>query len=447
MQIIHHGAHKGVTGSCHELQLDDSKSLLIDCGVFQGSDAGKHRSMEIEFSIRNLVALIVTHVHADHIGRIPFLFEAGFHGPIFCSIPTARLLPIMLEDGIKLGITRNKETIRKFMSELKHRLRPIEFDEWVAIPGGAKIRMTPSGHVLGASVVEIDYEDERFVFSGDIGSRHTPILFDPKSPERADVLVMESTYGDRIHEDRENRMGRLESILCRTMENRGVTLIPAFSLGRTQELLYELNRIFEDIEYKRSCTLIEKIDVIVDSPMALKLTDIYNDSKEHWDEDAKRILSVDSEPLIFKNLIEIDENNEHRGTVDHLKRTGKPAIVIAGSGMCNGGRIMDYLKEFLDKETTDIVFVGYQAFGTLGRYIQESAGKPGAKVTIDHRQIPVKAKVHTLSGYSAHADQKDLLDFVQGMPSRPKLIRLVHGEDHAKEVLKGKLEELGYVVG
>jgi len=179
----------------------------------------------------------------------------------------------------------------------------------------------------------------------------------------------------------------------------------------------------------------------------LKLTDVYNDSKEHWDEDAKRILSVDTEPLIFKNLIEIDESSAHRGTVDHLKRTGKPAIVIAGSGMCNGGRIMDYLKEFLDKETTDVVFVGYQAFGTLGRYIQESAGKPDAKVTINHRQIPLRAKVHTLSGYSAHADQKDLIEFVTGMPSRPKLIRLVHGENHPKEVLKGKLEELGYVVG
>jgi len=447
MQIVHHGAHTGVTGSCHELVLDESKSLLVDCGMFQGTDVAEHRSMEIEFSISNVLSLIVTHVHTDHVGRIPYLLEAGFRGPIFCSIPTSRLLPIMLEDGMKLGITRNKEKIRTFLGELKGLLRPLEFDEWVPIPGGAKIRLTPSGHILGACMVEIDYNEERFVFSGDVGSRHTPILYNPKSPERADVLVLESTYGDRIHEDREHRMGRLESILCRTMENRGVTIIPAFSLGRTQELLFELNRIFEQIEYKRSCTLLDKIDVIVDSPMALKLTDVYNDSKEHWSDDAKRVLSVDSQPLVFKNLIEIDESSEHRGTVDYLKRTGKPAIVIAGSGMCNGGRIMNYLKEFLDKDTTDVVFVGYQAFGTTGRYIQESAGKPDAFVTIDHRRIRLRAKVHTLSGYSAHADQQDLLQLVKGMPSRPKLIRLVHGEDHAKEVLKDKLEELGFVVG
>ncbi|MFN9917088.1 MAG: MBL fold metallo-hydrolase, partial [Pirellulaceae bacterium] len=195
---------------------------------------------------------------------------------------------------------------------------------------------TPAGHVLGSAVVEIDYKEERFVFSGDIGSRCTPLLNEPISPERADMLVLESTYGDRLHEGREDRVQRLEAILCHTMENRGVTIIPAFSLGRTQEILYEMNRIFEGIEYKRTCSLIDNIDVIVDSPMAVKLTDIYNRMQGFWSEEAKAVLSVDNQPLIFKNLYQIDERGEHRGALEHLRRTRKPAIVIAGSGMCSG---------------------------------------------------------------------------------------------------------------
>jgi metallo-beta-lactamase family protein len=439
MRLEHHGALPGVTGSCHHLHLDEKKSYLIDCGMFQGADAALRESMDIEFPIDTVQALLVTHVHIDHIGRIPYLFEAGYRGPIFCSKPTARLMPIMLEDAMKLGITRNKAKIKDFLNDLKSRLRPLAYNTWVPIPGGASIRMIPAGHVLGSVVIEVEYQGERYVFSGDLGSRHTPILNDPISPERADALVLESTYGDRTK--------RLEQILCRTMENRGVTLIPAFSLGRTQELLFELNRIYEGVNYEPTCTNLKNIDVIVDSPLALKLTDIYNEMHEFWSDEAQRVLTIDSQPLIFDNLVEIDESGEHRGTVDYLKRTRRPAIVIAGSGMCNGGRIMDYLKEFLDKETTDVVFVGYQAVGTLGRIIQDSSEVEGGTVKIDHQSIPVRAKVHTLSGYSAHADQSDLLKFVQGIPEKPGLIRLVHGEDHAKAVLASKLTELGHHVG
>ena len=240
-------------------------------------------------------------------------------------------------------------------------------------------------------------------------------------------------------------MHRLESILCNTMTNKGVTLIPAFSLGRTQELLYELNIIMEEIGYKTQCSLLKQIDVIVDSPLAIKLTDIYEQMQDYWDAEAHQVLTVDKQPLVFKNLVEIDNGAEHRSMVNYLKRSGKPAIVIAGSGMCTGGRIMDYLHEFLNKESTDVVFVGFQAEGTTGRAIQNSQGGHGT-VRIDHADIEVKAKTHTLSGYSAHANQSDLTRFVEGIPVKPREIRLVHGETQAREVLAEKLRELGYSV-
>ncbi len=461
MQITHHGGHLGVTGSCHELHFKDSRSVLIDCGMFQGQDARGREGMEIDFPLADVQALILTHVHIDHIGRIPYLLEAGFNKPIYCTKPTAKLLPIMLEDAMRLGITRNRRVIKEFLDDLRRLVRPIPYGKWTSLETGKsqaehhaksegthrdlEFRFQPAGHILGSSYVETHYGDERYVFSGDLGSRCTPILFDPISPERADVLVLESTYGDRIHEGRETRLHRLESILCETMQNRGVTIIPAFSLGRTQELLYEMNLIMEEIGHKTQCTLLKQIDIIVDSPLSIKLTDIYEQMQEFWDDEAREVLTVDKQPLVFKNLVEIDRGGEHRETLNYLLKSGKPAIVIAGSGMCTGGRVVDYLKAFLGKENTDIVFVGYQGIGTLGREIQNCQGGNG-KVWIDHIPVEVKAKTYTLSGYSAHADQSDLLRFVQGIPVKPREIRLVHGETPAKAALAEKLTGLGYNV-
>ncbi len=442
MEITHHGAREGVTGSCHQLHLTDSRSLLIDCGTFQGKDAKEHEDPEIDFPLDGIQALIVTHVHIDHIGRIPYLLDAGFRGPIYCTQPTAKLMPLMLEDAIRLGVTRKKREIQEYLKDLKRLFHPLPYDKWEKLDGGTRIRFQQAGHVLGSAYVEIEHGEERFVFSGDLGSRETPLLKDPISPERADVLVLESTYGNRIHEGREERTKNLEEILCRTLSNRGVTIIPAFSLGRTQELLYEMNKIFEHIQHETKCSLLHAVDVIVDSPLANRLTDIYNGMKEFWDEEAKEVLEIDSQPLVFKNLVEIDRHGEHRDTIEYLKNSGVPAVIVAGSGMCTGGRVVNYLKEFVGRETTDIVFIGFQAAGTPGRYIQSNS----EWVRLDGRPYTIRAKVHTLSGYSAHADQSDLIRFVQGIPNKPRLIRLVHGEPDAKAALAEKLRELGYVV-
>lgn len=441
MRVEHHGALEGVTGSCHQLFINDSRSLLVDCGMFQGKDAKGRDEEKIDFSIEGIQGLVVTHVHLDHVGRIPYLIAAGFKGPIYCSPPTAKLLPLMLEDAMRVGVTRNKRLIERFLQDLRRHIRPMSYNKWHKIDGGIEMRLTPAGHVLGSAVVEFDYQDERFVFSGDLGSRHQPLLKEPTSPERADFLVLESTYGDRNHVGRDQRVKQLEDVLCRTLENKGVTIIPAFSVGRTQELLYEMNEIFEHLSVRCACDMLKAVDVIIDSPLAQRFTALYEDLKQYWNDEAQHVLSYDDQPLVFHNLVKIEDHGEHRDTIEYLRESKLPAIVIAASGMCSGGRVVNYLKEFLGDPNTDVVFVGYQAWGTPGRYIQDTEW-----VRLDGRRYDVKAETHQLSGYSAHADQSDLIRFVEGMSERPKAIRLVHGETDAKAALKKELEDRGYSV-
>lgn len=441
MHVVHHGAFEGVTGSCHQLMINDSRSLLIDCGMFQGADAKNRDQEKIEFPLEGIQGLIVTHVHLDHVGRIPYLIAAGFNGPIYCSPPTAKLLPLMMEDSLRVGVTRNKRLIERFLHDLQKHIRPVSYDKWHKLDGGVEMRLSHAGHVLGSAIVEIDRGGERFVFSGDLGSRHQPLLKEPISPERADFLVLESTYGNRNHVGREERVEQLEKILCHTLENRGVTIIPAFSVGRTQELLYEMNEIFERVEKSKCCSLLRAVDVLIDSPLAGRFTEIYDDMREYWDDEAKHVLTYDEQPLVFNNLVQVDDHREHRDTIQYLQDSQLPAVVIAASGMCAGGRVVNYLKAFLGDPNSDVVFVGFQAAGTPGRYIQDTDW-----VKLDGKRYDIKARVHQLSGYSAHADQSDLIRFVEGMTERPKAIRLVHGENDAKKALSEELAKRGYNV-
>jgi metallo-beta-lactamase family protein len=251
-EVIHHGGQKTVTGSCHELcvQGDAEKySILIDCGLLQGEN--DNRSALIDFPIAHIRALVVTHVHIDHVGRIPHLFAAGFKGPIFCSEPSAKLLPLVLEDAVKIGFTRDKYLIEKFTQQLKSQIVPLAYGLWYETTSDCSsrlsVRLKPAGHILGSAYLETRIcapgEDHRVVFSGDIGAPYTPLLPAPKSPYRADTLILESTYGDRLHINRKERRLALQAIIEKSLIDRGVILIPAFSIGRTQELLYEIESI------------------------------------------------------------------------------------------------------------------------------------------------------------------------------------------------------------
>ena len=442
MQLTHHGGHDGVTGSCHQLTFDSGRALLVDCGLFQGDDAKRHPNLEIEFPLDAIEALLLTHVHIDHVGRLPYLMAAGFKGPIYCTKPTAKLLPLVIEDALKIGFTRNRRMIEAFQDAVADRLRPLEYGTWNDVFDGVQIRLSPAGHILGSCYIELDAEGQRVVFSGDLGAPHAPLLKDPSAPERADLLVLESTYGDKNHQGRTERQDTLERILRKTLDDKGVTIVPAFSLGRTQELLYEMNGIFERLQDQEGRSIMKAVDVIVDSPMASKFTELYQGLEEYWDAEAQQLLKYDDQPLVFENLTTIGDHSEHQSTLDYLDKSNLPAVIIAGSGMCSGGRVMNYLKRFLGEANTDVVFVGYQGRGTPGRDIQAKRDH----VQLDGQEYAIRASVHSISGYSAHADQTNLLDFIRNMQQPPAEVALVHGEEEPKAALAKEIEQLGITV-
>lgn len=456
--ITHHGATQGVTGSCHQLHLDAQRSVLIDCGLLQ--EGGAHSGRVIEFPIEGVKALVVTHVHLDHAGRIPDLLVAGYRGPIVCSEPSAKMLPLVLWDAMKVS-GWEADAIQQCLRLLGRLVIPLAFDEWYdidpAAEPGCRLRLQRAGHLLGSAYVEFDVHDERrrenrrIVFSGDLGAGNSALLCKPHSPERADVLVLESTYGDRLHAEGATRRQRLEQVVERALIDRGTVLFPAFSVGRTQELLFELEAILHDKQLlsqggsealPRDSGPVDwsQLPIILDSPLASRLTAVYRELNGYWNADARQLLGDGRSPLGFRQLISIDSHHQHQQVVNYLKSTGRPAIVIAGNGMCSSGRIVNYLKAMLGDSRHEVVFTGYQARGTPGAVIQACEGAEGfVMVDLDGEMHEVRAKVLTVGGFSAHADQAGLTQFVSDIPEWPGRIILVHGEAAAKAALARKL--------
>ncbi len=444
-----------MTGSCHELRVDRGNGILVDCGLFQGeeksSGGANAQSLQIDFPIDHIQALVLTHVHIDHVGRLPHLIAAGFKGPIICSEPSALLLPLVLHDAV--AIRFQPRLAKRFVEYIKKYVVALPYHEWheIKLVGGnssLKVRLQRAGHILGSAYVECEVsarirqrrDKTRAVFSGDLGAPYTPLLPMFKAPYQADVVVLESTYGHRLHENRKERRQKLKEIIHRALQDRGVVLIPAFSIGRTQELLYEM----EDIIHRSKRAKItsdlrwDDLEIIVDSPLAAKFTEVYRSLKPFWDEEARQHLHEGRHPLTFEQLTTIDTHKDHIAAVQYLTRTARPCVVIAASGMCSGGRIVNYLKALIGDARTDVLFVGYQAKGTPGHNIQKYGSK-GGYVELDRRRYQIKAQIHTIHGYSAHGDQKDLVNFVMRMRHRPREIRLVHGDRSAKLQLKNRL--------
>ena len=454
--ILHHGARNGVTGSCHQLFVEGRNSLLVDCGLFQGAEtAADGRSaadrLEIDFPLEGVGALVLTHVHIDHCGRLPWLLAAGFKGPILCSEPSARLLPTVLADAFAVGVSRDRALIERYLGKVEPRIRALPYGKWHLVyrspDASCRIRLQRAGHILGSAYVECELsgaawpEPRRVVFSGDLGAPHAPLLPAPRPPWRADVLVLETTYGDRVHENRRDRRARLQAVVEHALQDGGTVIVPAFSIGRTQELLYE----FEDILHRqrvrpgKHSAAWGALRIFLDSPLAQRFTALYRELQPFWDAEARARVRAGRQPLSYDQLVAIDSHEEHLANVRRLARSREPAVVIAASGMCAGGRVVNYLREMLGDPRLDVLFVGYQARGTPGHAIQ-TYGPRGGYVELDGERVDIRAGIHILSGYSAHADRDDLTRFVTRMRHLPGEVRLVHGEDAVRAAFAGHLQ-------
>ena len=415
MNLTHIGAENCVTGSCHLVQ-DRGVSLLVDCGIAQGHDP-LLPFREWPAAAADIDYLFLTHAHIDHIGRVPDLIDAGFRGEIICTHATKALLNPMLRDGMSFS-SRTDSHIRAMEARIDDLTWGFELYGTFQLKNGITFHLKNAGHILGSCFIQFSFPRPdgfvfRVTFSGDLGCTDTPILPDPDPPDACELLVLESTYGDRNHEHRAERVQALEKALNHALADNGIVYIPAFSLGRTQELIYELDRINPGVP------------VFIDSPLGIRITRLYQQMDDFWDQEARDLKAAGDHPVKFDHLYAVERFKDHRRLL-HLQG---PAIIIAGSGMCTGGRIVSHLEHGLDDLKNDIFFVGFQAKGTPGRDILEG-------------RTPAKAAIHRLTGYSAHADQDTLAAWVAAMPEPPGEIRLVHGEPRAKKALGQRLKNL-----
>ena len=380
MNIIHLGGEYTVTGSCHLIRTK-GLNFLVDCGIAQGNDfVCVMESWPVAPS--DIDYLFLTHAHIDHIGRVPELIQNGFKGEILTSHPTKGLLGPMLIDA--MGFTHmSSNRVAKMSGIIDELSWGFEYNEEFDLKKGIAFKLGRAGHILGSCWVQLNMAEQgSVVFSGDLGAENAPLLCDPDIPDGCDILILESTYGDRMHEDRGDRVRVLGKILARALKDKGKVFIPCFALGRTQELIYEMDRLFSDQKLRTEFPELSprnKIPVFVDSPLGLEITNIYSKLSDYWDSEAQEILQRGDHPIDFKHLYGVKEHRDHLQLLD----MEGPAIILAGSGMCTGGRIRGHLKNGISDPKNDILFVGYQAMGTPGREILINSKVPVSYVVLE----------------------------------------------------------------
>jgi metallo-beta-lactamase family protein len=426
------GGVSAVTGANFLLESNDFK-ILVDCGLEQGTKycAPKNASKFV-YDPSTIDVLLVTHAHIDHTGRIPKLIKDGFKGKIYSTPETRRLAVVMLEDSMKL---LEREALHEGKDPLYNADNVREtFNLWETIPyrtktdigNGFSVFLKDAGHVLGSSMIELSYNGKKMVFTGDLGNTPTPLLKDTEDITDADYLLMESVYGDRNHESKEERVSKLEDIIEDTVKRKGALIIPVFSLEKTQVILYELNHLIEQGR-------VPPISVFLDSPLAIKITEIYKEMAKDFNADAQSAIKKGDDIFNFPNLHLTTTSEESKKILE----MPNPKIVMAGSGMSNGGRILHHELNYLGDEKNTLLLIGYQAAGTMGRQIVDGA----KNITIFGNSVPVKAHIERIDGYSSHKDSDHLVEFVGKTQDTVKKVFVVMGETKSSMFLVQKLRD------
>lgn len=438
MKITFYGSTEGVTGSNHIVEAA-GKKFLVDCGLFQGGDKADMKNWEdFPYDPEQIDFVLLTHSHIDHMGRLPVLIKKGFKGKIYATAPTAAFADIFLRDTCNIikGTAEKLGQDELFsIEDVEKTLQLFETHDYYKMINpaeGIDIKFYDAGHILGSSIIEVKADSKTVIFSGDLGNPPVPILRDTDAIKEADYVVMESTYGDRNHESSDQRKLELERAIEETVAHDGVVLMPSFAMERTQEILYEINELVGQ-------NRIPGIPVYLDSPLAEKATVIYKKFPQYFDQEAKGYLKDGDDFFNFPTLHFVKGREESI----RLDQDQSPKVIIAGSGMSTGGKIVFHEQAYLPKETTLLLIVGFQVEGTPGRQL-----KDGSKVVkIAGEEVEVKANVQSIESYSAHADQEKLIYWIGKFEKPIEKVILVHGEEAAKEALKHKIEEeKGYAV-
>ena len=455
MKITFLGATKTVTGSNFLVEAA-GKRILIDCGMWQGnSELEMQNAEDFEFNPESIDFMILTHAHIDHSGRIPKLYNEGYRNPIYAHKATCDLCTLMLPDSGHIqemeNEWKNKKRKRKGEKELPplytaedalksmEVFKPVQYDEIVELTPEIHFRLNDAGHMLGSSIIELWVKEgdreKKTVFTGDLGNNDIPLLDAPTMITSADYLVMESTYGSRKHLRNDEKAEMFLNIVAETLDNGGTVVIPSFAVGRTQEILYEINKLKEvknDDEFRRKYKTLMKSSVYVDSPLAISATEVFRENANLFDPEVIEKMEKGDNPLEFPGLKFTRTSDESKA----LNESNESSIIISASGMCEVGRIKHHLKHNIWNPKSTILFVGYQAPGTLGYNIVN-----GEKtVKIFGEEFAVNARIEYIEGYSGHADQDGLMNFIYSFRNKPKHIFLVHGEEDAQNVLRERIE-------
>lgn len=430
MTLTFHGAARQVTGSSYEISFSD-QYFLIDCGLFQGSRIAEHRNYEpFPYKPSNMSAVLVTHAHLDHIGRLPKLYAEGFRGSIYATAPTRDLAALVLEDAARLIADESQRNGHKPLYTMAEVMgaaglfRPVEYERLVDLGEGVGAVFHDAGHILGSSTISFKAGGKTIVFSGDFGNKPVPILRSPIGLQVADILILEATYGGITHEPVRDRQRELRDAIVATIKSDGVLMIPTFAIERTQEILYELDHLVRHHH-------IPSIPIFIDAPLAIKATEVFERYPEYWNREAK-ILKDSGEDFFHFDGLEITYTTRQSKEINNIPG---PKVIIAGAGMMHGGRILHHAQRYLPDPKSTLLFVGYQAKGTLGRQLFDGA----KRVKIHAETVRVRARIKTIGGYSAHADQPQLLAWLEGFERKPSRLFLTHCELDKAEALRSAI--------